>query len=58
MSNTELITESDLKNQTEKNDKFLEAIGIDSRSYEMLLVLNEVFDSIHTPSKSYELRIN
>ena len=52
MSNAALITESDLKNQTEKNDKIPEAIEIDSRSYEMLLVLNEVFNSIHPPSKS------
>tara|TARA_R110002111_G_scaffold262289_1_gene337771 strand:+ start:48840 stop:49001 length:162 start_codon:yes stop_codon:yes gene_type:complete len=53
MSNAELLVESDLElSQTEKKYTVPEKIGLDNRSQEMLLVLNEVFDSIHTSSKS------
>ena len=53
MSNTELIAELDLKKiPTEKNENIPEAIGIDTRSHDMLLVLNEVFDSIYPSNKS------
>jgi len=53
MSNTELIAELDLKTiQTEKNENIPETIGMDNRSHDMLLVLNEVFDSIYPSNKS------
>jgi hypothetical protein len=53
MSNAELLVESDLElSQTEKKYKVPENMGLDNRSQEMLLVLNEVFDSIHPSSKS------
>jgi len=52
MSHTELITESDRK-IIKTDEKFIaEKISIDDRSYEMLLVLNQVFDSIIPSSKS------
>lgn len=53
MSNAELLVESDPEiSQTDKNLKVPENIGLDDRSQEMLLVLNEVFDSIHPSNKS------
>ncbi len=53
MSTTEMIAEPELKLiQPEKTEKIAETIGIESRTHEMLLVLNEVFDSLHSYSKS------
>jgi len=53
MSNAELLVESDLEiSQPDQNIKVPENIGLDDRSQEMLLVLNEVFDSIHPSNKS------
>lgn len=53
MSNAELLVESDLEiPQTDQNLKVPENMELDNRSQEMLLVLNEVFDSIHSSSKS------
>jgi hypothetical protein len=47
MSNTQLVAEPDLKmSQTVEDNKIPETIGLDHRSQEMLVVLNEVFDSI------------
>ncbi|MFK7777952.1 MAG: hypothetical protein QM501_07475 [Gimesia sp.] len=53
MSTTELVTESELKKiQSEEGDHIPETIGMDNRSHEMLLVLNEVFDSMYSSDKS------
>lgn len=51
MSNAELLVESDTE-LTDKEFKVTEKIEIDNRSQEMLLVLNEVFDSIIPSSQS------
>ncbi len=53
MSNTVLYVESDLKAVQTKEEVVLpERFEFDHRSQEMLLVLNEVFDSITSSSKS------
>ncbi|QDT42455.1 hypothetical protein Pan241w_25390 [Gimesia alba] len=51
MSNAELLVESDTE-LTDQEFKVTEKIEIDNRSQEMLLVLNEVFDSIIPSSQS------
>lgn len=47
MSNTEILVEPDLES-AETDDHFMipDHVELDNRSQEMLLVLNEVFDSI------------
>lgn len=52
MSTAELVTESDLKMIKTDENRIAETIGIDNRSLEILLVLNEVFDSSYPSSKS------
>lgn len=53
MSNVELLVESEteLTDQDYKVTEIIE-LEIDNRSQEMLLVLNEVFDSIIPPTQS------
>ncbi len=53
MSNAELLSEpEEVTQETEKHCQRSREIEINLRSQEMLLVLNEVFDSIVPSSKS------
>lgn len=51
MSNAELLVEAETE-LADQDFNVSEKIEMDNRSQEMLLVLNEVFDSIIPPSQS------
>ncbi|QDU09146.1 hypothetical protein V202x_25180 [Gimesia aquarii] len=53
MSDTEILVEPDSElSETDENSIITDLVELDHRSQEMLLVLNEVFDSIAPSSKS------
>ncbi|QDT97908.1 hypothetical protein [Gimesia aquarii] len=53
MSNTEILVEPDLEvSETDDHDMIPDHVELDHRSQEMLVVLNEVFDSIAPSAKS------